>query len=57
MDAFMAVQGGKAPSDALYVVFIGGNDIVEQSYDDRYRIDVEPFTPDKTDEVSNEYSI
>jgi len=46
IDAFMTVHKGKAPSDALYVVFIGGNDIKNYSYDDRYL----DGNLDKTDE-------
>jgi len=50
MQVFMAVQDGKVPSDALYLVMVGGNDVLERSYDDRYRTDKGATNPDKTDE-------
>jgi len=50
MTAFMAKHEGDAPSDALYFVFIGGNDVVRASYDSRYRPDKEEvFDPTITE--------
>jgi len=50
MTAFMAKHEGDAPSDALYLVFIGANDVVRASYDSRYRPDMEEsFDPTITD--------
>jgi len=48
--SFMAKHEENAPSDALYVVFVGGNDVVEASYTTRYRSDLEElFDPTITE--------
>jgi len=50
MASFMAKHEERAPSDALYLVFVGGNDVVEASYSTRYRSDlVELFDPTITE--------